>query len=87
MSEQQGANITFLRAVVVNQVGPFRDEIERACDDIEQYRELLGLFFTRKEPNRLRSLLKEMTWGNGFTGNGFTEADYDRAIYGGAPHE
>lgn len=75
--QQQGANITYLRTIArsgdVARI--LAADIERACNDIEQYRELLGHLILRDDPKRLRELLEEMTWGNGFA-----EADYDRAL-------
>lgn len=80
-NEQQlveGANITYLRHMAETLPGKYAEEVRLACDDIEDYREFLGLLIGREEPNRLRSALKSLTWGNGYT-----EEDYDRAIYGG----
>lgn len=74
--EKQGANITYLRHAADNmRNGAVAKEIERACDDIEGYRELVGLVISRDDPERLKNFLRVMTWGNGFT-----EEDYDRAV-------
>lgn len=79
MSREQGANITYLRMVARSGDLPraVAEDVERACDDIEGYREIMGLLLSRENPERLRELLVEMTWGNGFT-----DADYDRAVFG-----
>lgn len=75
LSEVQGANITYLRHLAETLPVKYAEEVNRACDDIEGYRELVGLVISRDDPERLKGFLKVMTWGNGFT-----EEDYDRAV-------
>lgn len=68
LKSEQGANITYLRHWSQDHVRDHTvlcDEIRRACDDIEAYRETMGLIQTGDDNDRLRELVKAMTWGNG----------------------
>lgn len=72
----QGANLTYLRhALDFIQNDVLREEIQRAIDDIECYRKLVGLVISRDDPALLKNFLKMMAWGNGFT-----DEDYERAV-------
>ena len=75
LKSEQGANITYLRVQVYAGDSPnvlvLRKEVERACDDIEAYREIMGLLLkaeaglSDEDEERYESLLAAMTWGNG----------------------
>lgn len=64
LRSEQGANITYLRAVADSQRAMLATEVHRACDDIEAYREIVGLVLSGDNPDRLQELLDAMTWGN-----------------------
>lgn len=71
LKSEPGANITYLRVMADDgelPPGALTTEIRRACDDIEAYREIVGLvmrtYRTGKSESRLRELLEAMTWGN-----------------------
>lgn len=75
----QGANLTYLRHALDYIDHPvLKEEVERACDDIEGYRELVGLVISRDDPERLKNFLKVMTWGNGFTEEDYDSVTHDR---------
>lgn len=66
LKSEQGANITYLRWVAEGAANGLTDalctEIRRACDDIEAYREIVGLVLSEDDPERLQELLEAMTW-------------------------
>lgn len=67
LKSEQGANITYLRywsqdKTMVHNHPTLCKEIGRACDDIEAYREIVGLVLNGDDEERLRELLEAMTW-------------------------
>ena len=76
LKSEQGANITYLRhkaaiAATIPRTKALAKEIERACDDIEAYREIVGFILKAEvlglntdDHERFTQLVTAMTWGN-----------------------